>query len=66
MWWNGIPEEKKNQTKNLIKNGQIEIVNGGWSMTDEACPNYNDMIDNFVIGHKFLKDNFGMKPRIGW
>ena len=41
-------------TKELVKNGQLEIVNGGWSMNDEACPNYQDIIDNFAIGHRFV------------
>jgi len=35
-------------------------------MTDEACPTYEDIIENFAIGHKFAKDNFGVKPRVGW
>ena len=35
-------------------------------MNDEACPNYEDLIENFTIGHRFVKDNFGVKPRIGW
>ena len=35
-------------------------------MTDEACPTYEDIIENFAVGHKFVKDNFGVKPRIGW
>jgi hypothetical protein len=35
-------------------------------MHDEACPIYEDMIENMMIGHKFILDNFGVKPRIGW
>ena len=39
---------------------------GGWSATDEACPNYEDMINNMYMGHHFLKNEFGVIPRIGW
>ena len=35
-------------------------------MTDEACTSYEDIIENFVIGHEFALKNFGVKPRIGW
>ena len=35
-------------------------------MHDEACPIYEDMIDNMKIGHDFILNEFGIKPRIGW
>ena len=35
-------------------------------MHDEACPIYEDMIENMMLGHRFIKDNFGVKPRVGW
>jgi hypothetical protein len=50
----------------LIKNGQLEIINAGWSMHDEACPIYEDMIENMMIGHEWVTKTFGVKPRIGW
>eukprot|EP00347_Sterkiella_histriomuscorum_P000869 403374211 len=56
----------KNQVKILVKNGQLEFVNGGWSMHDEACPHYEDMIENMLWGHKFLHEELGYKPRVGW
>jgi len=49
-----------------MANGQLEIVNAGWSMHDEAVPHYEDMINNMYIGHKWLQDEFGVIPRIGW
>lgn len=35
-------------------------------MHDEACPIYEDMIENMMMGHNFITQNFGVKPRIGW
>ena len=35
-------------------------------MHDEACATYEDMIINMQLGHKFLHDNFGVQPKIGW
>jgi len=66
MWWDLQSDRKKEQVKGLVANGQLELINGGWSMHDEACPTYEDMIANMMIGHDFILKNFGKKPRIGW
>jgi hypothetical protein len=44
----------KNKVRQLVKQGRLEIVNGGWSMHDEACTHYEDMINNMMFGHQFL------------
>ena len=46
MWWDEQSHEMKELTRDLVSNGQLELVNGGWSMHDEACPIYDDMINN--------------------
>lgn len=56
----------KTAVRGLVRDGRLEIVNGGWSMHDEACAHYEDMINNMMIGHEFLLREFGVKPRIGW
>ena len=57
----------KDKVRNLVKNKQLELLNGGWSMHDEACPTYQDMIENMAKGHKFINENFpGVHPKIGW
>jgi hypothetical protein len=66
MWWNNQNDQMKGKVKELIKNGQLELINAGWSMHDEACPTYDDMINNMLICHEWIKKEFGIKPRIGW
>jgi len=66
MWYYEQDEEVKEQVKMLVKEGRFEFVNGGWSMHDEACPHFEDMINNMMLGHQFLMKEFGIKPRIGW
>jgi lysosomal alpha-mannosidase len=66
MWWKGQTEDMRNQVKTLVAEGRLELINGGWSMHDEACPHYEDMLNNMMIGHKFIKEEFGVAPRIGW
>lgn len=51
MWYKEQDQKTKDIVKKLIQNGQLEITQGGWSATDEACPNYEDMILNMHIGH---------------
>jgi len=66
MWWDLQTDQKKDKVRELVKSGQLELINGGWSMHDEACPIYDDMINNMMIGHDFIVKEFGVKPRIGW
>jgi len=49
-----------------VKEKRLEFVNGGWVATDEACPVYEDMINNIEIGHRFLIDTFGVETTIAW
>jgi alpha-amylase/alpha-mannosidase (GH57 family) len=41
-------------------------VNGGWVDNDEGCPNFDDIINNMMIGHEFIKKTFGVYPKVGW
>ena len=66
MWWERQNETIKEQVRNLVREGRLEFVNGGWSANDEACPQYTDIITNMIKGHQYLLREFGVKPRIGW
>jgi alpha-mannosidase len=66
MWWDAQNDQMKDKVRGLVRNGQLELINGGWAMHDEACPTYEDMINNMMIGHDFILKEFGVKPRIGW
>ena len=66
MWYSRQKKKMQEDVKMLIKEGRLEIANGGWVSSDEACPNYEDLINNMVLGHAFLKKEFGVIPRIGW
>ncbi|KAL5019936.1 hypothetical protein ScPMuIL_002828 [Solemya velum] len=65
-WWREIDDAKKARVKQLIKNGQFEIVSGGWVMTDEANTHYSAMIDQMIEGHQWLDGTVGVKPEYSW
>ncbi|KAG5887527.1 hypothetical protein JTB14_022139 [Gonioctena quinquepunctata] len=67
-WWNDQDDTMRKQFKKLVDDGQIEMVNGAWSMNDEACSNYQSTIDQFTWGLKLLNETVGECgiPRVGW
>ncbi|KAK2974187.1 hypothetical protein RJ640_021478 [Escallonia rubra] len=66
LWWRDQSEAVKNTVKQLVSSGQLEFVNGGMSMHDEAASHYIDMIDQTTLGHRFIKEEFNITPRVGW
>lgn len=49
-WWDLQTPKKQEQVKGFVANGQLEFINAGWSMHDEAAPISDDMIDNMMVG----------------
>ncbi|KAK7311283.1 hypothetical protein RJT34_09317 [Clitoria ternatea] len=65
-WWRDQSEAVQDVVKQFVHSGQLEFINGGMCMHDEAVTHYIDMIDQTTLGHQFLKKEFGVTPRIGW
>uniref|UniRef100_A0A671Y3G4 Alpha-mannosidase n=1 Tax=Sparus aurata TaxID=8175 RepID=A0A671Y3G4_SPAAU len=65
-WWETADVHKQEAMRKLILGGQLEIVTGGWVMTDEANVHYFAMIDQLIEGHQWLERNLGITPRSGW
>ena len=68
QWWVEQNEETKNLVRGLVKSGQLEFINGGWCMNDEAATHYVDIIDQMSLGLGILSDLFGEcgRPRVAW
>ena len=49
-----------------IQKGRWEFFNGGWVATDEACPSFRDLLENIIVGHEFLWNEFKVRPKIAW
>ncbi|XP_020253572.1 probable alpha-mannosidase At5g13980 isoform X2 [Asparagus officinalis] len=65
-WWRQQSDAMKKTVKELVNSGQLEFINGGMCMHDEAAVHYIDMIDQTTLGHRFIRQEFGQTPRIGW
>ncbi|XP_036400375.1 alpha-mannosidase 2x isoform X2 [Megalops cyprinoides] len=65
-WWESVDIHKQEAMRKLILGGQLEMVTGGWVMTDEANVHYFAMIDQLIEGHQWLEKNIGVTPRSGW
>ncbi|GAY53766.1 hypothetical protein CUMW_151540 [Citrus unshiu] len=65
-WWVGQSPEIQEQVRKLVDASQLEFVNGGWCMHDEATTHYVDMIDQTTLGHHYIKQHFNKTPKAGW
>ncbi|KQJ88370.1 hypothetical protein BRADI_4g17308v3 [Brachypodium distachyon] len=64
-WWRQQSDTIKKTVKGLVSSGRLEFK-WGICMHDEATVHYIDMIDQTTLGHRFIKQEFGQTPRIGW
>lgn len=65
-WWKIQNPTIQAEARKLVDAGQLEFVNGGWCMHDEATTHYIDMIDQTHLGHHAIKSQFNITPRAGW
>ena len=65
-WYRDQDSETQAEVKALVASGQLDFVNGGWCMHDEAGTHYIAMTDQTTLGHNFIKEEFGKVPTVGW
>lgn len=61
-WWNNATPKQREQMKALVANKQIEFINAGWCMSDEANMYYEDFVDQMTVGLRWIKDTFNVVP----
>eukprot|EP01102_Stenamoeba_stenopodia_P016404 TRINITY_DN5735_c0_g1_i1.p1 TRINITY_DN5735_c0_g1~~TRINITY_DN5735_c0_g1_i1.p1 ORF type:complete len:722 (-),score=108.19 TRINITY_DN5735_c0_g1_i1:1110-3275(-) len=63
QWWEQQTDTRKLEFANLVKEGRLEFVGGGWVMNDEAIASYADVIEQVTTGHEYLRSQLG--PLVG-
>ncbi|XP_074546825.1 alpha-mannosidase 2 [Halichoeres trimaculatus] len=65
-WWGELDEQKREMVRRLLKEGQLELVTGGWVMADEANSHYFALLDQLMEGHLWMQRHLGVQPSSGW
>ncbi|XP_019717347.1 lysosomal alpha-mannosidase [Hippocampus comes] len=67
-WWRRQSSDMQRTVKQLVNQGRLEFVNGGWCMSDEATTHYSAVVDQMTMGLRFLNQTFGPcgRPRVAW
>ncbi|XP_063229652.1 alpha-mannosidase 2-like [Bacillus rossius redtenbacheri] len=66
QWWESAHPTKRRVVWRLLEQGRLEIMTGGWVMTDEATVHMYAMLDQLIEGHMWVKNNLGIVPKSGW
>jgi hypothetical protein len=61
-----LADQRLHRIRSLLAKGQLEFINGAMSEADEACPGYEDFMDNFFYGQRFLMTRFGKAAKSSW
>ncbi|KJH43057.1 glycosyl hydrolase family 38 protein [Dictyocaulus viviparus] len=67
LWWKNQSESNRLKVKQLLNSGKLEIVTGGWVMTDEANSHYFSIITELFEGHEWISNHIGdYRPTSHW
>lgn len=50
FWWEEQDEATRSAVREMIKDGRLDLVSGGWSAPDEATTTHDNLIDNLMVG----------------
>lgn len=53
-WWIEQHDSVRHRVQQYVRNGQLEIIGGAWTMNDEATTNYQSIIDQFTWGLRYF------------
>ena len=65
-WWNDASDDQKELMKQLITEGRLEMIGGGWTMHDEAVNDARTIVNQMTLGLQFLQKNLNTRPKYDW
>jgi hypothetical protein len=66
MYWDAQGKDRKGKIKELIRQGQLEILGTGVTENDEATTYYEDVLENKFNAIKFAREQLDTIPKTGW
>ncbi|XP_046613811.1 alpha-mannosidase 2 [Neodiprion virginianus] len=66
LWWDEQNKETQDMFRQLVHDGQLEIVAGGWVMPDESSAHWLAQLTQLTEGHQWLKNNLDFVPKSSW
>ena len=58
QWWEEQKESTRDVVRDLVAQGRLEFINGGWCMNDEATTHYVDIIDQMALGLRYTSQTY--------
>ncbi|CAL1527408.1 unnamed protein product [Lymnaea stagnalis] len=67
-YWNEVDDGERAVIRQLIQERRLELLSGGWVMSDSGVTMYNDIIDQHTLGFDFISETFGpcAHSKTGW
>ncbi|CAG9538482.1 unnamed protein product [Cercopithifilaria johnstoni] len=65
-WWSEANATYQKYFRSLIDEGHLEITGGQWVMNDEATPYFWEVIENIIVGHRYIKETLNITPTTSW
>uniref|UniRef100_A0A0N4ZBQ4 Alpha-mannosidase n=1 Tax=Parastrongyloides trichosuri TaxID=131310 RepID=A0A0N4ZBQ4_PARTI len=66
LFYSTLNKEKREIVENLLNNNKLEILTGGWVMSDEANSFFVSQIVELFEGHEFVKNQLNYIPKNHW
>ena len=66
LWYDMQSNITKSKVQDLVREGRLDLVSGGWTTPDEATTTFEALIDNFMIGQQWVQREFDHHSKVSW
>ncbi|CEF61124.1 Alpha-mannosidase 2x [Strongyloides ratti] len=66
LFYSTLTLKNREKIKKLLNDEKLEIITGGWVMSDEANSHFFSQITELFEGHEFLRNNLQYIPKNHW